>query len=338
VPAVRPALLRVGFIGAGRVGDAHYAALRHAGGRAQLVAFCEPRAERRASREASWGVPGFASIPDMLGATKLDAAVVMVPPSGTAAVIAELAPSAKHVLLEKPLATTRADALAVQKHALAHGTSILMGHNGLFHPAFAAVETAVQEGRIGRILSASAESSGWLSLPDADFRRSRESSGGGVWFDTGSHLIYMLTALLGPIASSQGMLRRLARADMEGDDHALVHLAFGSGAIADLEASYARKRPGWQHDWPEGYHLALTLWGEAGAIRYQLCPLVHTSIFTDSSADWSELATPSPFQDSFNGQMAHFLDCVSGGASPRVSVGDALEVLDCLLSVKEELT
>lgn len=311
-------------------------ALCKSAGRGALVAFCEPNAEHRAARQAAWGMPGFASVEALLTGTELDAAVVMVPPATTAAVIADLLPAVKHVLLEKPLATTREEALRIQRIADEQGASILMGHNGLFHPAFAAVEAAVRQGHIGRVLSASAESSGWLALPEADFRRSRESAGGGVWFDTGSHLIYTLSALLGPVTRAQGLLRRLARVDMEGDDHALVHLAFESGAIASLEASYARKRPGWESDWPEGYHLALTLWGEAGAIRYQLCPLVRTGIFADGGRGWSELAPGSPFQESFNGQMAHFLDCVAGTASPRVSIADALEVLDCLLSVKED--
>jgi predicted dehydrogenase len=59
--------------------------------------------------------------------------------------------------------------------------------------------------------------------------------------------------ILGEVDHVTGMVARLARTEMEGEDHAIGVLRYESGAIAELFVSYGHNLPGYQHDWPQGY-------------------------------------------------------------------------------------
>ena len=322
---------KIVFIGVGRVADVHFQALEKLHGRAELVGFCEIVPELLKTREAEWGIPGFPDIPSLLENVACDGVLILLPPDCHEEAVKTCAAAGKHILLEKPIAGSMEEGRRIADLANTLKVTLLVGHNGLFHPGFVAMQEAAQNGCIGKLISASAESSGWLLFRENDFRLSKKASGGGVWMDTGSHLIYSLRALLGEITESQGMAARLARPEMEGEDHALVNLRFASGALASVQTSYGRKRPGWTVDWPEGYYLQITLWGDAGALRYTLCPQVLLEIFDEGS--WREFIPPAPFSDSFSAQLDHFCDCMDGRAQPRVTAEDALSVLKDLQSV-----
>lgn len=328
--------VRIGFVGAGRAADKHFDAV--AGDpRAVLVGFAEPMAERRAAREREWGVSGHADLA-ALARQGVDALVVMVPPAATVPAMEAAVAVAPTILLEKPMATTLARADEVAAIAKRGGAKVLMGHNGLHHPGFIAAREAIAGGAIGTVTGGTAEGSGWLPLPERDFRRRVDLTGGGVWMDVGSHLLYSLSAMMGEIVEAKGILAHLARSDMEGDDHAVVALRFASGALASVEASYARKRPGWAADWPEGMFVEVTYWGTKGAVRYRLCPSVSIEISDGdgrAGSTWRKLSEPTTFQASFDRQMAHFIDVALGEALPRVTLADGRAVLETLIAVQE---
>lgn len=328
--------IRLVFIGAGRVADVHLDALAELNGRAELVGFCEIVPAALEARTEQWGVPGFADINALFANVDCDAALILLPHDCHEDAVRACTAHGKHILLEKPIASSIAEGRRIAEMTAVANVTLLVGHNGLFHPAFIAMQEAAEQGRIGKLISATAESSGWLHFRENDFRLSKKATGGGVWMDTGSHLIYSLRALLGEISESQGMTARLARKEMEGEDHALVNLRFASGALASIQASYGRKRPGWKVDWPDGYFLQITLWGDTGALRYTLCPEVRMEIFNNEA--WEEFIPVTPFSDSFSAQLDHFCDCIDGSAQPRVSAEDALSVLNDLQSVFPQTT
>jgi predicted dehydrogenase len=124
------------------------------------------------------------------------------------------------------------------------------------------------------------------------------------------------------------MTGNLCRPEMEGEDHAFMVLRFAGSALAGIQASYGRKRPNWQDGWPSGYRLEMTFWGTAGAVRYRLCPEPLLEIADDSA--WKRIGTGASFVSSFICQFEHFLDCVDGGAAPKATLRDGLEVLAAL--------
>src|SRR6185503_18449088 len=99
--------LRVGVVGAGALGFHHVRILRDVPG-AQLVGFHEARPERAASVSQELGVPAFERLESLLDA--VDAATVVVPTPAHYTVARAALERGKHLLIEKPIAATLAEA------------------------------------------------------------------------------------------------------------------------------------------------------------------------------------------------------------------------------------
>ena len=333
--AVKP--IRIAFIGAGRVADVHLEAMRALGGRAVLTGFAEVRADGRDARSREWAVPAYATVEALLRECPCDGVLILLPHDAHRAAVGACLAAGKAVLLEKPIAGSIEDGAAIAELAGRAGARLLIGHNGLFHPGFERACQAVRAGWLGRMVSVRAESAGWLAFRPWDFRLRSAAVGGGTWIDTGSHLLYTLEALVGPLEAMQCMTGRLAREEMEGEDHALVQMRFAGGAIGQIFAGYGYKRPGYRSDWPQGYALAFELSGTMGALRYELCPQVRVELFSEhagapegAAAGWVRIDSGEPFSASFERQLEHFLEVAEGRAAPRITAMDALRMLRLL--------
>ena len=135
--------------GAGAFGRNHlrvYQELETAGLGVALVAAVDPDAARSADAEARYGIPVFASVDELLSADlKLDAASVAVPTVQHHAVASALLDAGLDLLVEKPLATSLAEAddLIERAEKGGHGKEKLIlqpGHLERFNPAVLAVE------------------------------------------------------------------------------------------------------------------------------------------------------------------------------------------------------
>jgi predicted dehydrogenase len=334
--------LKIGFIGAGRVADVHYHALQQCSDIASLVAFCDLREEAVSLRMKEWNVPGYTSIESMLNAVELDAVVVLLPHDVHLEVMQNCLNRKLPVLLEKPLAANITEAKKIVDLVNEAGVPVLVGHNGLFHPAFEQVLRFVNQGWIGKPLMGSAKSLQWLEFKPWDFRKSKEKTGGGAWVDCAGHLIYRLNAILGDVQDVAGFTSHLARNEMEGEDSAAAVIRYPSGVIAQVAVSYGCKLPEYEKDWPAGCEQMLTLSGNKGMVEYHICPTPLLRFYTElpgspivQAGTWTELTIQEPFEVSFDRQMRHFLNCVLGKEKPLVTAQDALQLLKTLLSLYE---
>lgn len=160
---VRMQRLRWGVLGVGRFGRIHARALRSLPG-VELAALCNRNPERLAAAAAEFqGVPAYADYRQFLGEARLDVVSITTHvrdhlPAALAALEA-----GRHVLLEKPLAGTRRECellLAAAEHSPG---LFMVGHVCRFDPRFSLAKRAVEEGRVGRIVSLHAK----RNLPQA---------------------------------------------------------------------------------------------------------------------------------------------------------------------------
>ena len=183
----------------------------------------------------------------------------------------------KHVLVEKPLANTlaeaqqMADAAAVAERA---GILSMVGFNYRRVPALALARRLVSEGRLGDIRQARVSYlQDWLTDADSPmtWRLRRETAGSGALGDLASHAVDQLQFLLGePVASVSATTTTFVptRPGPEGleavtvDDAVWATLGFGSGAMASLEVS--RVATGQKNA------LSVELYGSTGALRFEL--------------------------------------------------------------------
>ena len=183
----------------------------------------------------------------------------------------------KHVLVEKPLANTLAEAQRMADAAAdaeRAGILSMVGFNYRRVPALALARRLVTEGRLGDIRQARVSYlQDWLTDAESPmtWRLRRETAGSGALGDLASHAVDQLQFLLGePVTTVSATTTTFVptRPGPDGleavtvDDAVWATLGFGSGAMASLEVS--RLATGQKNA------LSVELYGSAGALRFEL--------------------------------------------------------------------
>jgi predicted dehydrogenase len=205
-----------------------------------------------------------------------------VPNADHESVLLAAAAAGKHLYCEKPLALNTAQAMRIVRAADRAGVHTALTFNNRFFPALMRAKMLIAEGFLGRVFTFRGRyfRSGYIDAekPMA-WRLERGISGGGAWFDLGSHVVDLLVWLLGDVSSAAATLETLIptrpvragspeRAAVEVDDYALVQLrleptALGGaagGALGHVEVS--RMGTGAPNE------LSIEIYGDRGALRF----------------------------------------------------------------------
>lgn len=193
---------------------------------------------------------------------RLDFVDIATPPCDHAAIAHDALDCGMHVLCEKPFTTRLWDAAALLEHASEARRVIFPAHNYRHAPVVTAIREILESGRIGKIRSVTLETfrnthAKGVSEWNTHWRRQRQTSGGGIAMDHGSHTFYLVFDWLGgwPSAiTAKLMNQEPARWDTEDNFSAV--LTFPGGTLAHVHLT-----------WTAGVRKVIyTLHGEHGAI------------------------------------------------------------------------
>jgi predicted dehydrogenase len=145
---------RIAFVGAGRVADVHFDALKSENTRARLTAVSDIRENAVQNRIKEWNVNGYLSYKEMIEKEKPDAVYILLPHHLHLEAVEFAMKRDIPVFLEKPIASDLDHALKIERIARKSPVPLFVGHNGLFHPAFREVKELVKSGKIGKPLFA----------------------------------------------------------------------------------------------------------------------------------------------------------------------------------------
>jgi predicted dehydrogenase len=236
--------LRVGVVGGGFMGRVHTAAVRAAGAHVVAVASSGPASASRAA--SALGVAtAHESVQDLLDDPGVDIVHVCAPNAVHADLALAALAAGKHVVCEKPLATSVAEADALVRAARAAGTVTAVPFVYRYHPMVREARARVASGRTGRVLSVRGSYlQDWLlESDDVDWRV--DSAAGGpsrAFADIGSHLVDLLEFVLGDRVLSLSAVtdrvhdERAGRA-VDTEDEAAVVFETAAGAIGTLFVS-----------------------------------------------------------------------------------------------------
>lgn len=228
------ALVRVGVIGLGEVGQHHVKGLMNAQN-AVIGAVADMSEAIRVKTAAATGARAYASDAELLEDGDIDAVVICVPHKFHADIALRAFAKGKHVLVEKPMAVSVAECDAMIGAAKRADRLLGVSHNQLFYPAHEwlrqQIETnAIERPGIVRLrLAIGGKLGGWRADPDL--------TGGGLLFDAGFHRFYVARSLMGEVASVSATLDTNDPRGI-GEDRAVVTLAFRDGGQAVIEAGY----------------------------------------------------------------------------------------------------
>jgi predicted dehydrogenase len=236
--------VRVAFVGAGAIARTHIGLLAGPDGH-EVVAVCDPIIDR--AQAASPGARPYAEWEPMLDAERPDAVFVCSPPGGHAAPLLGALARRIPAYVEKPLARTLADGLAMVAAWEAAGCVCAVGYQWRSLDVVAAARAALARAHPGLLVSRSfgpteparadlgaAAAGSWFADP-------RQS--GGILFELASHDIDLQLALAGRVDSVQagaaaGRLA-LARREPGGlSDTVTVLLRFSGGGLGTVSAGW----------------------------------------------------------------------------------------------------
>ncbi|MDB5501629.1 MAG: hypothetical protein JWR89_1531 [Tardiphaga sp.] len=317
----------VGLIGLGMAVKPHITSLLElqTQGRIRIVGGFAPSQERRSAFAQQWGVPTFDKQEDLLSRPELDLVLILTPP-GTHLPIAQAAATAgKHILVEKPveISVSRGEALAALTEAAGVRCGVCLQHR--FRPASLRLKAALDQGELGKILSASASIRWWRD--DAYFRQpgrgTKARDGGGVLLTQAIHTLDLLLHFAGPHTDVAGFASTSPLRAIDTEDVAAAAIRFQGGAIGVLDATSVA-RPGY----PERIEIAGTH-GSAYLETFQL--VIHRregppeSVGTAQSGGGG--ADPMAFDHGpHRAVITEMLDAIEQRREPSNSVRSALHV------------
>ncbi len=230
------------MIGCGGIGRWHATNLQQLPG-VLLVALADPDRAARDAAARAFGVPTLASADALLEREDIELVSICTPPAAHAALIEAAAAAGKHVLVEKPMATTLADADRALAACRAHGVQLGVVHQQRAHSSARALHELATRGSFGRLLLATASHTWFKSRAqlDRDGWRGDATAGGGLLLDQAVHAIDLLVWFLGAPEWVSGASATLMRSP-GADDTAVATIGFAGGALAALAAGTATNR------------------------------------------------------------------------------------------------
>ncbi len=318
--------LRVGVIGLGAFGESHLRAWQGVPS-VEVVAVASRTPARAQAIAAAYAVPRwYGSHEELIADPEVDAiSVTTAEHEHRVPVIAALE-AGRHVLVEKPIATTLADAAAMVEAARRSAGILMPGHVLRFAPAYAQMQEAAARGELGRIVSMAA-------------RRNRPAnliaSHGRVHpaLITAIHDIDIMLWIAGAPVRSVRAIDRIGGRD-DGAHGLWGLLEFEGGMVGTIETVW-NLPPGTDLETDDAMHII----GMEGTAKTQLdpAPLRIASAAGSRAPDVAyEPVVHGAARGALGTELAHFAACaLAGTPSPIVTPEDGARALAAVLALIE---
>ncbi len=302
-------MTRVALFGSGWIQDFHArGVLAHP--RGELVAVANWREDSAAALARRHGIECVTTDwASLVSDPEVDAAVVATPNALHAPQAIALLRAGKHVLVEKPMSTSVAEADAMIEASEASGALLMVAHCWRFRDEVVAMRDRIASGAFGDVVKtrgygmhAGWGPSGWFT--------DRALAGGGALVDMGVHAIDTARFLLGDptperVCAVVGTRYAAGRYDVDDDGILLITWSNGTNSIVES---------GWWQPHLEGLEADTEVFGTAGYDR--IWPP------EEPSEDYEHCTQPM-----YTSQMREFLDAIDDGRQPRPSGADGRVVM-----------
>lgn len=303
--------VRVGIIGCGGIANGKHLPSLHKLPNVKLVAFCDLIPERAEKAKEEYGEPDaevYTDYHDLLKRDDIEVVHVLTPNIAHAEISIAALESGKHVMCEKPMAATYADAKAMVEASKKSGKFLTIGYQTRSQTTHQYVRHMIERGELGEIYYIKAPSIRRRGVPLWGVFLDKSKQGGGPLIDIGTHSIDAALSLINnyDVESVTGSVyRKLADTamnsnewgiwdpkDFEVEDSAMGLVKFKNGATMVVEASWVLNYVG---------EANTTLCGTKGGVEFR-GDTVRINGEKDGSLYVMDVKPNSTARDLFHGQ------------------------------------
>jgi predicted dehydrogenase len=231
--------VRVAALGMGWWSDVLADAIKRSD-KLEIVSCFSRSADKREAFAAKYGCRPATSYEEILTDPSIEAVINTTPNNVHLETTEQAAAAGKHVFLDKPIANTAREGLAIADVCHRAGVVLALGYQRRRESHFRWIKSEIDAGRFGKLVQAECNISrdrlGRFDL--SSWRYTAAGMPGGVMLQIGIHYVDVLEFLMGPVKSVSAQLAQLV---LPGDnpDVANMILRHENGALSNLTASYA---------------------------------------------------------------------------------------------------
>lgn len=318
-------MIRIGLIGCGKIAEKHLAAYRKLEGVEVTVTDIVERGRTVADRyEVGW----HPAPDEVTAAPEFDAIDVCVPTPAHAEFISMALSHDKHVFVEKPLASTLAEAREIAGQAANSGKVVMAGYLYRHHPAMEFAREVIRTGVIGEPYLAMFRIGGRGSHKAW---KHRVETGGGAGNEMLVHMLDLALWYFGEHVRASNLYSDLLlpTREIEGEvvsanaeDFMLVSMEMASGTRVLCQSDLVTP----------GYMNHIEVQGTNGSLITSILDYMPKSVYCKEprgNYDRGHTFVEFPQTDLFERELAHFLDCVRGrDCSDIHSVEDSVALME----------
>ena len=325
-------IVKMALIGAGLWGKGH-AEIYATHPNAVLKAVCDAKTDRAREIAALYNANAYDDYNEMLKKEDIDAVAVVTPDFAHAAPALAAAAAGKHILLEKPLATTKTDAVAICQAVKENKIQLMVDFHGRWNPPSYIMKQDIDSGKIGKVVSAYLRHNDTIYVPTQMLSWAAKSS--IIWF-LGSHAVDTLSWLLSDrvkrvfSVSSHGILQRRG---IDTEDLFQSTLEFEKGAVAQVENSWVVPNGN-----PHINDFKLNVTGESGMFNMDFSHSQFFERYLENTMDHPDFLVTTQVQGKPFGlgyeSIRDFVECIAEDKPVKVKLQEALNVTMTLLAIK----
>jgi predicted dehydrogenase len=325
--------LGVAVIGSGSIATHRHAPEYAANPNVEILAFVDRVPERAEKLAKKYGAKSFTKYEDVLDLKGVDAVSVCTPNALHAPITLAALKAGKHVLCEKPMATSDREAKEMIAGAKKAAKFLMIGHNQRLAPLHVKAKQLLEEGVIGKVITfrtafAHPGPESWSIEGATGWFFDKKQAFVGTMGDLGVHKADLLRWLLGEeIVEVAAMVEHLYKPMGDVDDNAVCLLRTQSGAFGTLTAS-------WTHD--PGEDNATVLFGSKGILRLGADPrfsvIVELASGEKQYYEIGKMQTNEAGGQSDSGVIGEFVGSVLGNTPPVISGEEGRRALAIILA------
>ena len=328
--------LKIGLIGAGRISGKHIAAAHQFPQQIRFTAVCDPNEQAARARAAEVNTDRiYSDYSQLIREADIDAVSICSVSCYHAEQAVAAAEAGKHVLLEKPMATSMQQCRDIVRACDKAGVVCMIAHNQRYKANYRAVRRVIQSGEIGAVQAVRVESLSHTISEPGHWALDGARGGGGVVISLAIHRIDLARFFAGNIKRVSGLVKTTRPQFINGaEDWAWARYEFDNGAIGELFATWS----GFRLPWGESF----IVFGQTGTVhalpllvKYSEPALIASAQRTPEQPTrddkrWKTRGfVPLPIDeeglptgDMYVDEVLHFVECCRTGKEPISSARD----------------